>query len=230
MALQLKPNCYLTLEEIKAHLNIKPDVKDYDDRLTMLANMACTKVETYIQSPVLVQEKIDTQDGTASNILVPHWYPVRKVNEIRIDYNGDFTQPTSIIDLGAYSLRGFWRSLQFGIAGSDIVVRNDGNVSILGRVFMGSTAQSIQVKYDAGLSYSKEEVPDDLKYATLMLVEYFYILRENRELGVTGKTNLAGQNYTRETGIPAEITLMLDPYVDFTFGGANKPQKNNLAI
>lgn len=230
MVAQLKKTAYVTLEEVKDHLNIKADNKDHDSRLTRLVNMACQKVETHIQGPVLIREFVDVQDGTSSNVLVPHYYPIRKVSEIRIDYAGDFTAPTSIIDSKYNAVRGYYRSLEFGVAGSDIVVRNDGNVSIVGRLFIGSVVQSIKVTYEAGLAHDMDEVPDDLKYATLMLIEYFYILRENRELGVKSKSNLNGQNYSRETDIPPEITSMLEPYVDYTFGGANRPQKNTIAI
>lgn len=230
MTIALKPNVFVTMEMVKAHLNIKPEQKDFDDRLSLLINMSCDKIEKYIQGPVMVQERTDIQDGTASNVLVPHFYPVRKVNEVRIDYNGDFSSSPTIIDPTQYGLRGYMRSLEFGMAGSDIYVRNDGNISIIGRLFIGSVVQSIRVKYDAGLAYSKEDLPGDLLYAALMLIEYFYTLRENRELGVKSKTNLGGQQYTRETGIPKEITDMLDPYVDYTFGAANRPQKNEFAV
>ncbi len=241
MEYQLDQKCYLTMDEVKAHLDIggekdakktAAEIKRTELKLAMLMNMACQKVETHIQGPVLVQEKTDIQDGTAANSLVPHFYPVRKINLVKIDFNGDFDQPTSEIDEKYYSIRGYWRDIKFGISGSDIIVRNDGNTSIIGRLFIGSVVQSILVKYEAGLAYDPSEVPADLKYATLMLVEYFYLLRENRDLNITSKTNVGGQSYGRTSGnaIPAEIEAMLEPYVDYTFGAANKPQKNNFSI
>lgn len=121
--------------------------------------------------------------------------------------------------------------MKYGIKGSDIYVRNDGNVSIVGRIFIGSVIQSIRLAYEAGLAYEKNEVPDDLKYATLMLIEYFYLLRENRDLGITSKGTFQGQNYARQSGeIPGEIMEMLEPYVDYTFGAANRPQKNTFSV
>jgi hypothetical protein len=228
MKKEFNANVFVDLEEIKDHLNIKEDEKKYDNRLVRLANMATAMVETHIRGPVLLCEKTDIQDGSSSNVLVPHFFPVRRIVSLAIDYNGDFTNETTIINPSQYGIRGYYQDVKYGIRGSDVYIRNDGNLSIVGRIFVGSVVQSIKMVYEAGRALSKDDVPEDLRYATILLIEYFYTLRENRELGVKSKGNIGGQNYSRELGIPQEIQKMLEPYVDYTFGAANRPQRNTM--
>lgn len=232
MALQFKSNVYLEMDEIKSFLKIKKEITEFDAQLVLLGNMACARVESMINAPVLVQEKIETQDGTSSNNLVPQYWPVRSVNEIRIDYNSQFgaKDPTTIQDPQFYKTRGFYRDVKFGLAGSDVVIINDGQRAVIGQMLFGSIIQSVRIKYDAGWAYDKADVPDDLKYATLLLVEYFYMLRENRDLNVKQKGTMGGQMYMRDTGIPEEIEDLLSPYVNHTFGSANRPQRNSFSV
>lgn len=222
----LKSNTYISLEEAADYIGIKPDkVQENGNKVKRLINFCTDMIEKYINGPVLTRSFTEQRDGDASNTIVPDYYPVRSIEEIRIDYNGDFTQPTSIIDPKYLSIRGM-PDLAIGIRGTDVVIRNDGNTSIVGRLFIGSVVNSIQIKYKAGHGETPAELPEDLKYATLMAIEYFYILRENRELGITSKSQFQGQSYARETGLPEEITMLLDPYVDVSLGHTNRPQRN----
>lgn len=221
----LKSNTFITLAEAKDHLRIKEDNTDHDNRVKRLINMATDMAEQYIDGPFLTKDFTEVRDGDASNTIVPDYFPVRGITEIRIDYNGDFSQPTSIINPAYFSIRGM-PDLAIGIRGTDVVIRNDGNTSILGRLFIGSVVQSIQIKYKAGQADTPETMPDDIKYAILMIVEYFYILRENRELGIKSKSQFQGQSYSRELGLPREITDILDQYKDWSLGHNNRPQKN----
>lgn len=225
----LKSNTFFTVDEVKEHLRIPLDNPDHDNKVVRLINMATQLAERYIDGPILTRELAEVRDGDASNTIIPDHWPVRSISEIRIDYNGDFSAPTTIIPPENFLIRGA-SDLEIGIRGTDVVVRNDGNLSIIGRLFIGSVVGSIQVKYRAGWGDTASDLPEDMKYAVLMAIEYFYILRENRELNVKSKASFQGQSYTREFGLPQEVKDMLDPYMDTSLGRGNRPQKNTFTI
>lgn len=224
----LKPNVFLTLDDVKTHLKIKLDNTEYDNKISRLMNMATDLCEKYIDGPIKIREFVESRDGDASDTMVPDYYPVRSIEEIRIDYNRQFDDST-IIDTSNYLLRGT-KDLAAGIKGTDVVIRDDNNVSIVGRIFTGSVVGAIQLTYTAGWGVDMNDIPYDLQHAVLMTIEYYYILGENRELNVTSKQNNQSQRYTRETGLPKEVTELLDSYKDYTFGRNNKPQKNTFVI
>jgi uncharacterized phiE125 gp8 family phage protein len=231
VALKLKPFSYLCLEEVKEHLKIKADNKDYDNILTRLINTACSQVEAYIDGPVLTRQFIEEKDGNSSNVIVPDHYPVTEIVEIKIDYNRQFNNATPIdpqntILRGMASMQQLSGDVAIKIEGTDILLRDAADTTVLGRMFTGSQASAIKLTYKAGRGETPEDLPDDLVYATLMLVEYYYVTRENRELNIKSKTN-NNQGYSRESGMPKEVTDILDDYKDWSFGHAVTPQRNN---
>jgi hypothetical protein len=194
-------------------------------------------VEKYIDGPVLTRDFVETRDGNSSNVIVPAYYPVTSITEVRIDFNRAFgtstiVDPQQTLLRGIPSLKQKSSDIAVQIKGSDIILRDDNNTAILGRIFAGSTVQSIQMKYRAGWGDTSDDLPADLVQATLMLVEYLYILRDNRDLGVNSRTN-TNQSYKRnrtDTGIPEEIQIMLEQYKDYSFGDSEVPQKNYFSI
>lgn len=238
--MQLKPFTFLTLEEVKDWLKIKPADTSADLTLTRIINTATSMVEKYIDGPVLTREFIEERDGNSSDVVVPTYFPVRSVEEIRIDFNRGFGDSTKL-DPTVYVLRGNPTLNQASasnpsveIHGSDIILRDDNNTALLGRIFSGSVVQSIKLTYTAGWGDSADTLPDDLVQATLMLVEYLYIIRENRDLGILMRTS-NGQMYRRDKGkgiatLPDEVTLLLDKYVDYSLGIADVPQKNTFTL
>lgn len=233
--MELKPNTYLSLEETKEWLRIKPDNHDLDNIVIRLINTACARVENYIDGPALTREFTEFRDGDGSNTVVLAHRPITEIVEIKIDFNRAFdaAQPISTDNFvlrGMPSVQQLTSDAVIQIIGSDVVLRDDNNTAILGRMFSGSVVQSIRVKYKAGWGPTPQELPDDLVQATLMLVEYLYILRENREMNISAKSTFNGQSYSRKTGIPEEITVLLDDFKDFSFGVANIPQNNVFPI
>lgn len=231
-----KPFCFIDLDELKDHLKIDPTVTKFDGALTRIANAACARVEKYIDGPVLTRQFVEETDGNQSNVIVPDMYPVTEIVEIRIDYNRGFAEntkilPENIILRGMPSMSQLSGDVDLRVDGEDILLRDAADTSTLGRLFTGSAASSIKITYKAGRGESMDDLPDDLVYATLMLCEYMYITRENRDLGIKSKTN-SNQGYDRdhENGMPAEVREILDQYVDYTFGHAKVPQKNNFGV
>ncbi len=242
MSIALKDTSYLTLEETKTHLGVRDADVSQDDKITRLINMACRKVETYIEGPVKTRQFVEQRDGTDSSVIVPSLWPLVSLVELRIDYNRQFDN-VSIIDLsnvlkrGSPDLRQADGDEEIRIIGTDIVLWDDQTSFVLGQLFAGSAVQSIKLTYTAGWGLSADDLPDDLVYATLMIVEFFYYLHSNKDMGITGRTSM-NQSYTRhkqgsakngaaDPGLPPEVTAMLDPYKDASLGITDIPQRNS---
>lgn len=199
-----------------------------------LIDRSCAWVESYLRGPVLVRRLTDDYDGNSSNVVVPRFWPVDKLIELYVDYNREFTSPTKV-DLSHYILRGgpgFQKSQspEIRIEGTDIVMRNDGQNFIAGMIHPGSVLGCVRLVYDAGWARSIAEVPGPIAQATLMLFEFFWFQRQNRDLGVASK-GVRGESYTKPVqDVPEQITTMLDPYVDTSFGSHPVPQLNSLGI
>jgi hypothetical protein len=218
----LKSNVFLDLDTVKDWLKIPLTNTDHDIRVKRLMNMVTDMCEKYVDGPMKVRTYIEERDGDSSNTIVPDHYPIRSVTEIKVDMNREFG-PTTIIPATNYVLRGTDDAV--GKLGSDIVLHDDNSTSIIGRIFTGSVAGSIRVTYTAGWGNDVTDMPSDLTQAVLMGIEYYYLVRENRELNLKSKNN-QNQGYTRQIGLPEEVTEILDTYKDYGFGHANTPQKN----
>lgn len=231
MAITLKTNTFLTLDEVKAWLRIPLTSTDYDEVVKRLINVATDQAEQYIEGPIKTNRYVEQHDGTSTDTIVPHHFPVTSVEEIKVEYNRNYAVATPVAPTD-YAIRGISKFNNTGgdfalnIKGTDIVFgTTNSSPTIIGSTFGGDAVQSIRVTYEAGYGTTQDELPADLVHATLMQIEYLYILRENRELGVRSKT-VREQTYSREGGMPVEVKEILDKYRDITFGCHNQPQKN----
>lgn len=208
----------------------------YDARLYRsvidIINGACDKVEAIIKGPVLTREFTEEHDGSDANVIKPHHWPVRKITGLKIDYNRAFGA-TSDLQPGQYFIRGGAdvkqvksSSPEIAIIGNDVVLRDDNENFILGRIFSGSVLGSIQMKYKAGWGETVDDLPGDILLATRQLAEFWYMQRENRDIGVQSK-GVKGESYTRlKDGIPEQIYEMLEQYEDVSLGTRPVPQRN----
>ncbi len=224
----LKDNTFFTLDDVKDWLRVPLANTDHDNRILRLINSVTDMCEKYIEGPIKTRSFVEERSGDSSNTIVPTYWPIRAVTEIKIDYNRTF-DATSIVDPVNYVLQGPPDVLEIAIKGQDVVLRDENSSSIIGRLFNGSVVGSIKMTYTAGWGDDQTEIPGDLSQAVMMGIEYFYMVRENRELNVTGKST-NGQEYRRKVGLPQEVTEILDSYKDYTFGGTNQPQRNRFSI
>lgn len=212
---------------------------EYDSALVamleIIINTACTKSESIIKTSVLAKDFQETLDGSNSNVLIPAHWPIVQVNEIKIDTLRQF-DPSTALDSVNYFLRGqsdkrqASTDLQIRLVGQDVVIRDDNEKYILGRVFSGSSLGSVQIKYKAGWALDSDDVPSDIRMATLLLVEFWYMQRDNRDLNVQSK-GVKGESYTKvEKGIPEQVYDLLQPYEDISFGTHQMPQRNTFKI
>lgn len=241
--LSLAPYAYLSLEETKDWLKIGRTAADttQDTTLTRLINAACERVESFIDGPVLTRSFVEYADGNNSNVVVPTYSPVKTVESVHLDFNREFGSTTEI-DGENIVLRGFpsmkqiqGSTVSVAVNGTDIILRDDSNVSILGRIMTGSTVQSLRMIYTAGLGATASELPNDILLATLMLVDFLFVQKENRDLGIRSKGTFGGQSYTRadideDSGMPKEIVAMLEKYKDYALPSIAQPQRNTFGI
>lgn len=195
-----------------------------------LMNSACDWFERYIDGPVLSREYVGYYDGSNSNVIVPNFWPVSAITSLKIDYNRQFPEVAALNDSqyflrGAEGMKQVSGDVQIKIDGTDIVLRDDNETFIVGRIFSGSVLGSIELKYIAGLG-SANSLPEDLYQASLQLHEFWFFQRENRDLAVSSK-GVRGESYTKlKDGIPVEITDVADKYVDVSLARAPVPQRN----
>lgn len=245
----LKPSVFITIEEVAEWLNIQPaqyavppgetafapKVRELRSLLERLMNVSCDKIESMIQTCVLAKEFTDILDGNSSNVFVPSKWPILSIEELHIDYNRNFGEETKIALHNAV-LRGFADKRQAStdvslrIVGNDIALRDDGKDSFIGKIFSGSSIGSIKVKYKAGWGLTVDDVPWDLRQAAVLLVEFYYFQRSNRDLNVTSK-GIRGESYTKvKDGVPDTICEMVEPYVDIGLPLHMKSQTNTFGI
>lgn len=226
---KLKDTCFVTVEDARDWCKVPEANKDdnLNNRITRMINMATDMCERYIDGPIKIREITEYKDGDSSNVIVPDQYPCREVTDLRVDFNRGFSDSTRI-QKENYILRGT-QDLDGRIKGTDIVLRDDNNTSVVGRIFTGSVAGAIKLSYKAGWGLDQNDIPYDLVQAVLMTVEYFYRLRDNSELNIKSKTN-NNQGYTKDSGLPQEVTDILDSYKDYTLGRNNTPQKNTFTL
>jgi uncharacterized phiE125 gp8 family phage protein len=223
----LKSNVFLTLEDAKDWCKVPATNSDHDGRIARLLNHVTDLCEKYIEGPIKTRSYVEYKDGDASNVIVPTHYPVRTVTEVKVDFNRGFGAETLVAPAN-YILRGP-TDLAGEILGTDIVLRDDGNTAVLGRIFTGTAIGAVKIAYTAGYGADQNAIPSDLVQAVLMGVEYFYKLRDASDLGVKSRGN-QNQSYSKDSGLPVEVTQILDQYKDYTLGGNNVPQKNIFSI
>jgi len=211
---------------------------DYDptlvDMVEQILNSVTDMVESILGCPVLARDFADVLDGNNANVLIPTQWPIQQVTEIKIDTNRTFDTITAL-DPVNYFLRGQADkrqipSVSFRIVGQDIVIRDDNQKYILGRIFAGSALGSIQIKYKAGWGLSAADVPSDIVMATLIAFEFFFMQRDNRDLNIQSK-GVKGESYTKvEKSIPQQVYDLLDPFKDMSLGNHPVGQHNTFKI
>lgn len=204
------------------------------DMIIEIINNVTDMVETILSAPVLAKEFKETLDGNNSNVLIPTQYPIQEIVEIKIDTNRNFDAATAL-DPVNYFLRGQADkrqipSLSLRVVGQDIVIRDDNEKYILGRMFAGSALGSIQLIYKAGWALDINDVPGDMRMATLLLFEFFWMQRDNRDLNIQSK-GVKGESYTKvEKSIPQQVLDLLEPYKDVSLGNHQMMQRNTFKI
>lgn len=241
----LKDNAYITVNDVAIWLDIRPEkvevppepqtfdngVEERIKKIEMIINSSTAQVESYIQNNVLAKQFTEIFDGQNNNVITPTRFPIISVDQVFIDYNGDFGPESEVQNID-YRIRGgadrrqSISDVNIRVIGEDIILRDSEGESIFSNILMASSYQSIKLVYTAGWGATPLDIPQDLWMATMLLIEYYYRLNESAEMNIIQKA-VRGETYMRgNKGIPMEIREMLDAYVDMSFGGADRMQNN----
>lgn len=216
----------------------KEDVPKRRKRFEMLINSACAKIESILQTNVLAKQFQEDIDGNDSNVVVPTKWPILSIEELKIDYNRNFDASTIVEDInillrGSADIRSDASVPDLRIVGNDIYLRDDDNDNVIGRIFAGSVAGSIRVKYTAGWALDPDDVPSDIRLATLQLAEWYEFRRSNKDIGTASK-GTKGESYSKMgnliDGIPEEIYRSIESYINMSFGIYERPQNNIFGV
>lgn len=245
----LKPNAFITVDEVKEWLDINDDQLDVPDdptpfpegverrrrRMEMFINLACDYIERTIQTNVLKKEYQEDLDGNGSNVIVPSFWPILKVNELKIDFNRQFGAESIVDEINQIlrataDIRQDTSAPTLKIIGSDIVLRDDAEDNVIGRIFSGSILGSIRIKYEAGWADDANDVPAMLKQAALMLVEFYEFKRSEKTLGVSSK-GVRGESFSKFTDtVPDSINELLAPFENVSIGTYTQVQQNVFGV
>lgn len=211
----------------------------YDPTVTAVIetaiNAACDKVKGIISGPVLTKEFTEFHDGSNSNVIKPHHWPVTAITEVKVDYNRKFDAAEPVAKenyfiRGGADVRQVAGDVELRVIGNDLVLRDDNERFILGSIFLGSALGAIRLKYKAGWGETPLDLPGDLVLATKLLAQFFYNQHDNNDLGVKTKS-IKDQSYTSFVdGIPKQIYEMIEQYIDMSLGTRPVPQRNEFGI
>lgn len=183
----LNSNALTTLAEAKSFLDIPTANTSADARIERFINAASDWIENYIARKIKSQTITEYHDGRLSNALLLRQWPAQKPTEVNIDGTWQFAAATKL-------------------AADEYDVNDEGWLMLRSSVFPRGT-RNIKIVYVGGYS----AVPSALEEACLMLVEYFYMHRNDRRSGVRSKSK-NGENISYMDSIPGNITSMLDNY------------------
>lgn len=205
----LKSNALALLSAAKSHLDIPVVDTTQDAKVERFINTASQVFENYCKRKLTTATYTQYVDGRSSNRLMLKEWPVLggaaaggTKPEVFIDSSSEFGSGTELDPAGYY-------------------VANTFELLRIGGVWPKGN-RNIKVIYNAGLGLvntglQTNTLPSDLEQACLDYVLWLYDSKSDRRIGRNTKTK-GDESVSFETGMPATIAHLLEPYVrhDFT--------------
>jgi uncharacterized phiE125 gp8 family phage protein len=186
----LNANALTLLATAKDHLDI-PDTSQ-DTRIEMLINTASQWFERYCGRVFKSASYVHQFDGTSQTDMILREFPVTSITEVRVDWSREFADST-ILDAADYNAN------DDELLAAGILRRHNG--------LWPRGSRNVKVTYEAGYA----EVPSDLEYACLLMVEWLYRGNSDRRIGRTS-VGKAGETTGYTDSIPVEIMMTADNY------------------
>ena len=189
----------ITWDYCKTHL----EMDDRDKELTeLLIFSASAEIEIYTDRNLLEREIRELHDGYLQKEIELHQYPVKEILKLYCDTTRAYTE-TKLVDPEYYSCN--IPSIDGTTETNSEIILTDGYSFPKGR-------NAIQIIYRTG--YKPEEMPENLKRATLELVDWSLKRMRGGQLGAEG---LVGTGKYRiqtffEKRMPVHIQDLLTPY------------------
>lgn len=172
--------------EIKPWLEVPPTVTEWDDLLEELNAATTVFFETYTNRVLEEQDLTHQFSGNGTHRLMLREFPVSQVTRVSLDADWQFPDA---LDTTEYLI--------------------DDDAFLYRKLAWGQGVRNIQIDYTAG--YAPDDVPEDLRQAALMLVEFLYHTRNDHRLGLTNRSKVS-ETMTFQDSVPKIILDMLERY------------------
>lgn len=199
----LNANALTTLATAKAYLKIPTGETSQDSIVELFINSASQMLETECDRLFKSQAITEKQHGRGQNFLLLKQWPVTAVAELRIDREGVFTDPSTLIDAADYQ------------------ITDDGNgIVLLHRSFQHGY-NNVRIQYTAGFA----TVPADLEEACLWTVTWKRGIRDAGDIGRQSKSkDTETVQWLQEA--PKDVTNTILRYKRTEFLAPNVPVHN----
>lgn len=194
----LRSNALTTLLQAKSHLGIPPSETSLDARVELLINVASQHIETWTGRKLKSQTHTQLFDGRRQNSLVPAEFPVTAISELRVDQSHEFILSNTL-----------W---------TEWMISDGGLTVTLPTQYFPQGYQNIKLVYTAGY----EEVPADLEYGCLLLIEWLYRFKNSGDIGRTSK-NKGDESVGILQQIPEVVKEHIAPYKRLEVPGSLSP-------
>jgi len=190
-----------TLDEVKDWLGIPLDNTEYDDTIQMIMDSTEQSIYNYCDTEFeLTTIANEVLDGNSSDTIIPRYWPVNSVSEIKWGTKPDGSDGV-VIDSDYYQVK-------------------DDSV-ILQNFVTPFERSTISISY----TYGYDGVPPDVKLAFIQCVEAVYRRKSRKTIGMSSRSKKdESESYSGDmdawdelTGLPKEIIYMLKPYKSFEF-------------
>lgn len=178
----------VTLAQVKAHLDIVGSNANQDTKLQLFLDAAESWFYSDIQRTRIEAGAVtEYVHGNQADTIMLMEYPIISVTEVRINADGVFTDPSSIVPA------------------TDYTISDEENCIVLRNSRFPAGINNIQVTYVAGYA----TVPVEIKLAVLWLVEWFYLHNNRKDMG---RTNMSKQDESQGVlaAMPPMVTSILN--------------------
>jgi len=196
----LNANAFVDLDTAKTYLKIPLAELSQDSIVELWINAASDYLESATDRRIKEVALTQQYHGKNTNILLLDEWPIAAIPfpQVWVDQDSNFGAPT-LLDPTTYR------------------IGDDGNsIVLLGRLFPNGF-NNIQVAYTAGYA----TIPADLQNACLWLVTWYHRMRENQDIGRTGKSK-GGETTTIMQSAPDDVKDAINRYKRCEFVGTNR--------
>jgi hypothetical protein len=196
----LNANALVSVELAKAHLKIPSADTTQTPIIELLINMTSQHIENYCSRSFKSRSVTRYYDGTNQKNVLLGEYPVNSITAVYIDNDRDFDEPTALIS-----------PTEYAVIDEEVLRRHD--------YFWPTGSQNIKVEMNVGFV----EIPSDLQWATLQILEQAYRGNQDRRVG-RRNTSKGDESVTYLDSWPFDAIAIIDMYKNITFGGRTRPE------
>lgn len=199
----LNANALTTLVFAKTYLKIPALETSQDSIVEFCINAASQEIESDTNRKLKAQAITEYQHGRNGNIIVLREWPINSITSLSIDQSALFTDPATLIDADDYR------------------ISDDLNSIVMINRTLPNGFNNIKIIYNAGYA----SVPSDIENACLWLTTYYYMMRQNQDIGRTSKGK-GDESVTILQQAPGVVKDAINRYKRMEIPNLNAPVRN----